>query len=367
MKKLFPAMLAITMLATTPLTAFASGNAKNTGGDTEIDVIGKYIKSSSATTISVDIAWDDMSFQYIDGKRTWDPDTHQYSTSDGSWSNEKKAVSVTNHSNVAVKAEFSFASSISGISGSFDHNTLELETAVGKAVENAPTASTNFGVSGSKINTDSRLGTITLNISALTAPDSEQDTPNVPAQGDGITTYDQLVNALKNGGDIIIASDIEITNPIEINTSCEIKLNSHNLIGNSKTMFNVGKGISFTLSNGSIELNKGCCIFADGAQKVKFSKCKANVNNGMLCNSVASEIAFDQCVVDGDGTLIELSSASTLVFIRENRFIGQISKERDCEVVFSNALGSKFGFNPADFADDIDSERNDVDNTWTLK
>lgn len=148
MKKLFSTMTALAMLAATPLTVFATGSSSNTGGNTEIDVNGKYIEGNAATMISVDITWDDMSFEYNDGERTWDPNKHEYITSGGSWTNEKKTVNVKNHSNTAVKAEFSFASSLDGITGSFDNKTLQLETAVGKAVGNAPAASTNFGISG---------------------------------------------------------------------------------------------------------------------------------------------------------------------------------------------------------------------------
>ena len=68
MKKLFSTMIALAMLAATPLTVFATGSSSNTGGNTEIDVNGKYIEGNAATMISVDITWDDMSFEYNDGE-----------------------------------------------------------------------------------------------------------------------------------------------------------------------------------------------------------------------------------------------------------------------------------------------------------
>ena len=378
MKKLFSTMIALAMLTATPLTVFATGSSSNTGGNTEIDVNGKYIEGNAATMISVDIAWDDMNFEYNDGERTWDPNKHEYITSGGSWTNEKKTVNVKNHSNTAIKAEFSFASSLDGITGSFDNKTLQLETAVGKAVENAPAASTNFGISGSKINTDAKLGTITLNISAdtnsdVTVPEEssdvklEQNTSGVTSQGDGITTYEQLAKAIKNGGDIKLDGDIEITNPIAVNVSTEINLNSHRLNRNGGTMFTVGEGTSFTLSNGNIELNEGCCVTANGAQKVKFSKCKANISTGMLCSTISSTIALDECDVTGNGTLIEMSSASKLDFIRKNSFIGDVSKGSDCIITISNAGGSTFGFNPSNYINYAASiEKNDAENTWTV-
>lgn len=385
MKKLFSTMIALAMLAATPLTVFATGSSSNTGGNTEIDVNGKYIEGNAATMISVDITWDDMSFEYNDGERTWDPNKHEYITSGGSWTNEKKTVNVKNHSNTAVKAEFSFASSLDGITGSFDNKTLQLETAVGKAVENAPAASTNFGISGSKINTDAKLGTITLNISAdtnsdVTVPEEssdvklEQNTSGVTSQGDGITTYEQLAKAIKNGGDIKLDGDIKITNPIAIEGSATIDLNNHTLIGNSGTMFTAGKDTSFTLSNGNIELNEGCCVTANGAQKVKFIKCTVKTGNGLVCNVENSEVMFDNCDVSAKSiknNIIKMISANKeLIFRNHNKFLGQISSDSNLRISFMDP-NCTFGFDPKDFLDndistDITIEKNDAENTWTV-
>lgn len=380
MKKLFSTMISLAMLAATPLTVFATGSSSNTGGNTEIDVNGKYIEGNAATMISVDITWDDMSFEYNDGERTWDPNKHEYITSGGSWTNEKKTVNVKNHSNTAVKAEFSFASSLDGITGSFDNKTLQLETAVGKAVENAPAASTNFGISGSKINTDAKLGTITLNISAdtnsdVTVPEEssdvklEQNTSGVTSQGDGITTYEQLAKAIKNGGDIKLDGDIEITNPIAVNVSTEINLNSHRLIGNSGTMFTAGKETSFTLSNGNIELNEGCCVSANGAQKVKFIKCTVKTGNGLVCNVENSEVMFDNCNVSAnsiDNVIIEMISVPKLIFRNHNKFLGQISSDSNLQISFANS-NCTLGFDPSKYTNNAASiEKNDAENTWTV-
>ena len=381
MKKFFSTMIALAMLAATPLTVFATGSSSNTGGNTEIDVNGKYIEGNAATMISVDITWDDMSFEYNDGERTWDPNKHEYITSGGSWTNEKKTVNVKNHSNTAVKAEFSFASSLDGITGSFDNKTLQLETAVGKAVENAPAASTNFGISGSKINTDAKLGTITLNISAdtnsdVTVPEEssdvtlEQNTSGVTSQGDGITTYEQLAKAIKNGGDIKLDGDIKITNPIAVNVSTEINLNSHRLIGNSGTMFTAGKETSFTLSNGNIELNEGCCVTANGAQKVKFSTCTVKTGNGLVCNVENSEVMFDNCDITAKSiknNIIKMISANKeLIFRNHNKFLGQISSDSNLQISFANS-NCTLGFDPSKYTNNAASiEKNDAENTWTV-
>lgn len=370
MKKLFPALLAIMVFAAASLNALASGNSKSAGENTEIDVIGKYVEGNAATLISVDISWDDMSFTYNDGERTWDPDKHEYITSDGSWTNEKKTISVRNHSNTAVRAEFSFTGSLDGIGGSFGSKTLKLETAVGKAVEAAPAASTDFTVSGGKISADAKLGTITVNISADTSVDAEpeQNASDIVLQSDGITTYNQLTEALKSGGDITLGSDIAISDAIAINGSATIDLNKHTLTGNGNTMFTVNSGSSFTLTNGNIEPNGGQCVAANGAKKVKFSGCKANIDSGLLCSGIDSKIVLETCEIRGGGTLVELSSASKLEFLKRNIFIGKVSQESGCDIKYSNANGSILGFNPADYEGgglDIETEKN-ADGTWTV-
>lgn len=384
MKKLFSTMIALAMLAATPLTVFATGSSSNTGGNTEIDVNGKYIEGNAATMISVDITWDDMSFEYNDGERTWDPNKHEYITSGGSWTNEKKTVNVKNHSNTAVKAEFSFASSLDGITGSFDNKTLQLETAVGKAVENAPAASTNFGISGSKINTDAKLGTITLNISAdtnsdVTVPEEssdvklEQNTSGVTSQGDGITTYEQLAKAIENGGDIKLDGDIKITNPIAIEGSVTIDLNNRTLIGNigsSGTMFTAGERTFLTLSNGNIELSEGCYVSANSAQKVKFSTCTVKTGNGLVCNVENSEVMFDNCDITAKSiknNIIKMISANKeLIFRNHNKFLGQISSDSNLQISFANS-NCTLGFDPSKYTNNAASiEKNDAENTWTV-
>ena len=78
MKKLFAALLAIIMLASMSVTAFA---AENTGATpTDITVNGTYTPGATADEIiSADIAWDAMDFTYTGASQgTWNPVTHAY-------------------------------------------------------------------------------------------------------------------------------------------------------------------------------------------------------------------------------------------------------------------------------------------------
>ena len=114
-----------------------------------------------------------MDFTYTGASQgTWNPATHAYEgATEGGWSDNTPAITVTNHSNVAVNATLSFTANVTGVVGTFteasgteNDNILNLATAEGTEVANAPTASANFGISGAAIDADNTLGTITVAI-----------------------------------------------------------------------------------------------------------------------------------------------------------------------------------------------------------
>ena len=113
-----------------------------------------------------------MQFTYsVGGTHTWDPVNHEYKdNTSASWTASGNTVTVTNHSNVAIKAELSFAaeSAYSGITGSFGEDaTLLLATAVGTNKDTAPSDTANLTLSGtlaSNVTTSTKVGTITVKI-----------------------------------------------------------------------------------------------------------------------------------------------------------------------------------------------------------
>lgn len=130
MKKLLATITALALVvAMGTTTAFAAGTSTDVttdDGTASIKVNAEY--SSSATTqetISVKVEWEAMNFTYsVGGTKTWDASKHEYSTSygTGSWSQTGNTITVTNHSNVDVKATFTFAKLDSikdNINGSF--------------------------------------------------------------------------------------------------------------------------------------------------------------------------------------------------------------------------------------------------------
>ena len=173
MKKLFATLLAVAMLASVSVTAFAAETNHGTQ-DTEITVNGSYVSGAAGSSvISVDIEWEAMNFTYsATSEGTWNPATHAYDgQTEGGWSDNTPAITVTNHSNVAVNATLGFTADVTGVVGTFteasgteNDNILNLATAEGTEVANAPTASANFGISGAAIDADKTLGTITVAI-----------------------------------------------------------------------------------------------------------------------------------------------------------------------------------------------------------
>ena len=173
MKKLFATLLAVAMLASVSVTAFAAETNHGTQ-DTEITVNGSYVSGAAGSSvISVDIEWEAMNFTYsATSEGTWNPATHAYDgQTEGGWSDNTPAITVTNHSNVAVNATLGFTADVTGVVGTFteasgteNDNILNLATAEGTEVANAPTASANFGISGAAIDADKTLGTITVTI-----------------------------------------------------------------------------------------------------------------------------------------------------------------------------------------------------------
>ena len=142
--------------------------------DREITVNGSFVPGTAADEIiSVDVAWEAMDFTYTGASQgTWNPVTHAYEGAiEGGWSDNTPAITVTNHSNVAVNATLGFTANVTGVVGTFteasgteNDNILNLATAEGTEVANAPTATANFGISGAAIDANKALGTITMTI-----------------------------------------------------------------------------------------------------------------------------------------------------------------------------------------------------------
>lgn len=178
-KKLFTMLLCAAMLATSTVTAFAEESTINTEESKEIKVSGTYITNTSDTeVISVAVSWEAMNFTYTEGgKGTWNASTHSYGkTQTGGWSDNQAAITVTNHSNTGITANFTFSGN-TGIKGEFTETSLELESADDKKYQTAddegvypaPSGITKFGIDSSSaaITESGQLGTITVAVTKV--------------------------------------------------------------------------------------------------------------------------------------------------------------------------------------------------------
>ena len=196
MKKLFSLLLAIMMIATIALPVFAEESVDANGGSANVNVNGvvQYTGSSETQTISVDVAWEDMTFTYVEGVHFgWNPENHEYAGAyEGYWENDRADITVTNHSNTEVNATLSFESGVDTVGGAFtegsgtmDDGVLELASAVDTEVEEAPTATATFNISGSISVSADVVGEITVLIeSAYHVP-----VPEITAFGFEATGY----------------------------------------------------------------------------------------------------------------------------------------------------------------------------------
>ena len=158
-----------------PATSFTiqSEQSGDGTGSYSAEVKGTYQPGGSGAVVySVDIAWTDMNFTYTGaGEGTWNPETHQYSgSSEGAWTASDESITVTNHSNAAVKAtaKFEADSGYESTTMTFDNNEATVATAVGTEVASAPSATITVTPGGTLAESANggKIGTITVSIAA---------------------------------------------------------------------------------------------------------------------------------------------------------------------------------------------------------
>lgn len=185
MKKIIRAAVITVAVASMSLTAFAADSENfitinQANGSKDIPVNAKYVDSmTTPDVISADVEWGEMQFTYsVGGKKVWNPDTHTYSVenSTAGWSESGNKIKVTNHSNVNIKASFTYTKdSNASPNGSFTYengktatdNTVELAKGVVEQKENADFVTAALKLSGtpsSELRNFTKVGTVTVKI-----------------------------------------------------------------------------------------------------------------------------------------------------------------------------------------------------------
>ena len=169
MKKLFAIVLTLALVLALGTTVFAADAtiSTNNGTATSGNVTASVTTNNAADTISVDVTWGSLAFEYSQ-TATWNAETHASGVTGGAWaltSTYQNVATVKNHSNVAVTATASFTKANgTDYTATFENASQNLATAVGTTVQNAPSATFAMRVAGSAPEDGDTLGTITITI-----------------------------------------------------------------------------------------------------------------------------------------------------------------------------------------------------------
>ena len=331
----------------------STGNGK---GKYNIEISGTYTPGTADEIISVDVAWEAMDFTYTGPSQgTWNPVTHTYEgATKGGWSNNTPAITVTNHSNVAVNATLGFTANVTGVVGTFteasgteNDNILNLATAEGTTLENAPTATANFGISGAAIDADKTLGTITVTIAK-----------NV------IDTFAELQAAVNNGGTVKLGGNITLEDTLIIETASPmiLDLNGHTITGTYKSVYLMSG--TCTIRGGSITVTgeTAVCNYS-GTGTLMIEDCTIRSELTALYNG-----ATDAVTTVKNSTLIRDDSNEYVVFANS----GTVSLEGTVNlsgIIYGNVtvLPGTYNFDPTSYVDaDTYTVTDNGDGTWTV-
>ena len=102
MRRIIPFVLVVALLLSLSLSSAAAETTEV--GKTAVKAV--YVDApETPQIISVDIVWGGMEFTYQGGSESvWDPKTHSYKDTGAGWAKSDAYISLTNHSNVLLKA-----------------------------------------------------------------------------------------------------------------------------------------------------------------------------------------------------------------------------------------------------------------------
>ena len=337
------------------------GKTNDGTGATDITITGVYQATPTADVISVDIVWDDMNFTYTGAsKGEWNASTHQYDNpTEGGWvavSGTNPKITVTNHSNIPVKAGFAFAADIENLTGSFAKNSLVLATAEGTDHDNAPKKETSFSVNGSGIDTDQTLGTITVTVAKF--------------DGELVSTAEELTATANKTGTFLLVGDIDLGNEQLVieSENYVLDLNGNTLSGcvDNFCMLDI-KGGNVTIKNGSVHntsdtSGQGIDVICD---KFILEKCKL-ISSSVALSTLRKTVRITDCE-------IQISNSRHYSFINQSDLTLSGKVNINGGAGFSNqmkgtakALPGTYNFDVSGY---VDTSLYDVINdgtTWTV-
>ena len=331
----------------------------------EITITGVYQAGTAADEkISVDIVWEAMDFTYTaPSQGTWNPATHAYEgATEGGWSDNTPTITVKNHSNVAVNATLGFTPDVAGVIGTFteasgtaNDNVLELATAEGTEVENAPTATANFGISGAAIDADKTLGTITVTIKNV------------------IDTFAELQAAVNAGGTVKLGGNITLGDEtLVVGSSAPVilDLNGYTLTSNINIPIQVQPEVICTVKNGTVTNTADMWTAVYNFGTLTVQNCTLNANNYFPLINCCTATVTDSTLngnYNGDSicNLQAYSDTVTLTLSGTVSMSGGIRNEYAASVV--TVLAGTYNFDITSYVDaDAYTVTDNGDGTWTV-
>ena len=329
----------------------------------EITVTGVYQAGTAADEkISVDIVWEAMDFTYTaPSQGTWNPATHAYEGgTEGGWSDNNPAITVKNHSNVAVNATLGFTPDVAGVIGTFteasgtaNDNILELATAVGTEVANAPTATANFGISGAAIDATQTLGTITVTIKNV------------------IDTFAELQAAVNAGGTVKLGGNITLGDEsLVVSSSAPVilDLNGYTLTSNRYIPIQVQPDVICTIKNGTVTntVDMWTAVYNFGTLTVQ--NCTLNANNYFPLINGYTAIVTDSTLngnLYGDSICNQQAYSDTVTLTLSGTVNAEGGIRNTYAASVVTVLPGTYTFDPTSYAGSY-SVTDNGDGTWTV-
>ena len=179
-------------------------------------------------------------------------------------------------------AQAPYAAVVDGLNGSFDKTEFDLASAENTTIENAPTDTTAFGISGGAITKDQKIGTITVKITSDTTM---------------VKNLEDLRGVFENGGKAKLNNDLNgayemLT--VSSGKDLEFDLNRKTLSVESISLSNDGNE-TLTLRNGTI----GCYVQMNGRAEQHLIVDNCTLDE--LCdNNNYSDVTLRDCVITKD-------------------------------------------------------------------
>jgi hypothetical protein len=214
---------------------------------------------------------------------------------------------------------------VDGLNGSFDKTEFDLVSAENTTIENAPTDTTAFGISGGAITKDQKIGTITVKITSDTSDSSDTTM---------VKNLEDLRSVFENGGKAKLNNDLNGADErlkLSSGKDLEFDLNRKTLSVESISLSNDGNE-TLTLRNGTI----GCYVQMNGRaeQHLIVDNCTLN---GLGDNNNYSDVTLRDCVITKD---CFTSYGGIWKFEEVNNITGTMKVKKDVTISGDFTLGT---------------------------